>query len=241
MFVPGIKLSRIREKRMEQNHAKRPQVAKKKIMIVDDHPILRKGLSMLINQEPDLVVDGEAEDAQKAMELIETNAPDMVIVDISLPGIDGVELLKMIKLRHPDLPTLVVSMHDEGIFAERVLRAGARGYIMKQEAVDKVLVGIRRVLAGEIFVSSRVTTRIVERLYDGGPGRPSSPLDFLSDREFTVFQLIGQGFGTRQIADKLHLSIKTVESYRSHIKEKLKLESGTDLLKYAIQWVQNNS
>jgi DNA-binding NarL/FixJ family response regulator len=165
----------------------------------------------------------------------------MVIVDISLPGIDGVELLKMIKLRHPDLPTLVVSMHDEGIFAERALRAGARGYIMKQEAVDKVLVGIRRVLAGEIFVSNRVTTRIVERLYDGGPGRPSSPLDFLSDREFTVFQLIGQGFGTRQVADKLHLSVKTVESYRSHIKEKLKLETGTDLLKYAIQWVQNNS
>jgi DNA-binding NarL/FixJ family response regulator len=112
---------------------------------------------------------------------------------------------------------------------------------MKQEAVEKVLVGIRRVLAGEIFVSNRVTTRIVERLYERGPANPTSPLDLLSDREFTVFQLIGQGFGTRQIADKLHLSVKTVESYRSHIKEKLKLESGTDLLKYAIQWVQNNS
>jgi DNA-binding NarL/FixJ family response regulator len=226
---------------MEQNPAGSTSVVKKRIMIVDDHPILRKGLSMLINQEPDLVVDGEAEDAQRAMELIETVRPDMVIVDISLPGIDGVELLKMMKLRHPDLPALVVSMHDEGLFAERVLRAGARGYLMKQEAADKVLVGIRRVLAGEIFVSNRVTTRIVERLLDGGLGKRSWPLDLLSDREFTVFQLIGQGFGTRQIADKLHLSVKTVESYRSHIKEKLRLESGTDLLKYAIQWVQNNS
>ncbi len=225
---------------MERNHTEKSVGTKKRIMIVDDHPILRKGLSMLINQEPDLVVDGEAEDAQKAMELIETTAPDMVIVDISLPGIDGVELLKMIKLRHPDLPSLVVSMHDEALFAERVLRAGARGYIMKQEAVDKVLVGIRRILAGEIFVSNRITTRIVERLFAGTQRRPSSPLDLLSDREFTVFQLIGQGFGTRKIADKLHLSVKTVESYRSHIKDKLKLESGTDLLTYAIQWVQNN-
>lgn len=214
---------------------------KKRIMIVDDHPILRKGLSMLIEQEPDLMVDGEAEDAQKAMELIESLSPDMIIVDISLPGIDGVELLKMIKLRHPDLPTLVVSMHDESLFAERALRAGARGYVMKQEAPDKVLSGIRRVLAGEIFVSSRITTRIVERLLEGGQNRQSFPLDVLSGREFTVLQLIGQGYGTRQIADKLHLSVKTVESYRSHIKEKLKLSSGTDLLKYAIQWVQNNS
>jgi DNA-binding NarL/FixJ family response regulator len=226
---------------MEQKQQIRQDTGKKRILIVDDHPILRKGLSMLINQEPDLVVDGEAEDAKKAMELIETMRPDMAIVDISLPGVDGVELLKNIKLRYPDLPTLVVSMHDESLFAERVLRAGARGYIMKQEAVEKVLVGIRRVLAGEIFVSDRITTRIVERFFDAGSRPLSSPLDVLSDREFTVFQLIGQGFGTRQIAEKLHLSVKTVESYRSHIKEKLKVSSGTDLLKAAIQWVQNNS
>ncbi len=226
---------------MEHKQAARQDTEKKRILIVDDHPILRKGLSMLINQEADLVVDGEAEDARKAMEMIESMKPDMVIVDISLPGIDGIELLKMIRLRYPDLPALVVSMHDEALFAERALRAGARGYIMKQEAAENVLTGIRRVLGGEIFVSNRITTRIVEKFFDSGPGVMNSPLDFLSDREFTVFQLIGQGFGTRQIADKLHLSVKTVESYRSHIKEKLKLESGTDLLKYAIQWVQNNS
>ncbi len=226
---------------MEHKQAARQDTGKKRILIVDDHPILRKGLSMLINQEADLVVDGEAEDARRAMEMIESMKPDMVIVDISLPGIDGIELLKMVRLRYPDLPALVVSMHDEALFAERALRAGARGYIMKQEAAENVLTGIRRVLGGEIFVSNRVTTKIVEKFFDSGPGATNSPLDFLSDREFTVFQLIGQGFGTRQIADKLHLSVKTVESYRSHIKEKLKLGSGTDLLKYAIQWVQNNS
>jgi DNA-binding NarL/FixJ family response regulator len=226
---------------MEHKQAARQDTGKKRILIVDDHPILRKGLSMLINQEADLMVDGEAEDARKAMELIEGMKPDMVIVDISLPGIDGIELLKMVKLRYPDLPALVVSMHDEALFAERALRAGARGYIMKQEAAENVLTGIRRVLGGEIFVSNRITTRIVEKFFDSRPGAMNSPLDFLSDREFTVFQLIGQGFGTRQIADKLHLSVKTVESYRSHIKEKLKLESGTALLKYAIQWVQHNS
>ncbi len=225
---------------MEQNRAAREKPAKKRLLIVDDHPILRKGLAMLINQEPDLVVEGEAEDAHRAMELVESIKPDLIIVDISLPGVDGIDLMKNIKLRYPDMPALVVSMHDEALFAERALRAGARGYIMKQEAVDEVLTGIRRVLAGEIFVSNRVTTKIVEKFFDGNVGAGTSPFDLLSDREFTVFQLIGQGFGTRQIAEKLHLSVKTVESYRSHIKDKLKLESGTDLLKYAIQWVQNN-
>ncbi len=225
---------------MGQDRSVSQSTARKKVLIVDDHPILRKGLSMLINEEPDLVVAGEAEDARRAMEMVESTGPDVVIVDISLPGVDGIDLLKNIKLRYPDLPALVVSMHDEGLFAERALRAGARGYMMKQEALDKVLVGIRRVLAGEIFVSERITTRIVERFFDGGSGTTASPLDGLSDREFTVFQLIGQGFGTRQIAEKLHLSVKTVESYRSHIKDKLKLEKGTDLLKHAIEWVQNS-
>lgn len=213
---------------------------KKRVLIVDDHPILRKGLSMMINQEPDLVVSGEAEDALKAMELIDRVRPDMVIVDISLPGIDGVELLKNIKARFGDLPALVVSMHDESLFAERALRAGARGYIMKQEALEDVLTAIRRVLHGEIFVSSKITTKMLEKLVETDVRKANSPLELLSDRELTVLRLIGQGLGTRQIADNLHLSVKTIESYRMHLKEKLKLTSGTDLLKYAIQWVQNN-
>jgi len=212
---------------------------KKKVLIVDDHPILRKGLSMLINQEPDLTVVAEAENAQLALEMIEAHKPDMLIVDISLPGIDGIELIKTVKLSYRDLPSLVVSMHDESLFAERALRAGARGYIMKQEALEKVLVAIRRVLAGEIFVSDRITTSMLEKLVSSDDKAISSPIGLLSNRELTVFRMIGQGLKTSQIAEKLHLSVKTIESYRAHIKEKLKLSDGTELLKYAIQWVQN--
>ncbi len=226
---------------MELGAERREKGGVKKILIVDDHPIMRKGLSMLINQEPDLAVAGEAGDARKAMELIDSIGPDMVIIDISLPGVDGVELLKNIKLKYNELPALVVSMHDEALFAERALRAGARGYIMKQEAVEKVLDGIRRVLAGEIFVSSTIATKMLEKLVEGDTKKTASPLDFLSDRELSVFQLIGRGMGTRQIAEELHLSVKTIESYRSHIKEKLRLTSGMDLLTYAIQWMQKNS
>jgi len=214
-------------------------MSKKRVLIVDDHPILRKGLSLLINSEPDLTVVAEAENAQQALEKIEAHQPEMLIVDISLPGIDGIELIKTVKLSHRDLPALVVSMHDESLFAERALRAGARGYIMKQEALEKVLVAIRRVLAGEIFVSEKIATSMLEKLVSSEDKAVSSPIGLLSNRELTVFQMIGQGYKTNQIAEKLHLSIKTIESYRAHIKEKLKLNDGTDLLKYAIQWVQN--
>jgi len=214
-------------------------MSKKRVLIVDDQPILRKGLSLLINSEPDLTVVAEAENAQQALEKIEAHQPEMLIVDISLPGIDGIELIKTVKLSHRDLPALVVSMHDESLFAERALRAGARGYIMKQEALEKVLVAIRRVLAGEIFVSEKIATSMLEKLVSSEDKAVSSPIGLLSNRELTVFQMIGQGYKTNQIAEKLHLSIKTIESYRAHIKEKLKLNDGTDLLKYAIQWVQN--
>ncbi|MBA4391327.1 MAG: DNA-binding response regulator [Syntrophus sp. (in: bacteria)] len=214
-------------------------MSKQKVLIVDDHPILRKGLAMLINQEPDLVVIAEADNAQKALEMIDKHKPDMLIVDISLPGIDGIELIKTVKLRYRNLPSLVVSMHDESLFAERALRAGARGYIMKQEALERVLVAIRRILAGEIFVSDRITTNMLEKLVSSDGKATNSAVGLLSNRELTVLRMIGQGIKTSQIAEKLHLSVKTIESYRSHIKEKLKLNDGTDLLKYAIQWVQN--
>lgn len=215
--------------------------AKKKILIVDDHPLLRKGLASVINQTPDLVVQGEAEDARKALEMIEKLQPDLVIVDISLPGVDGVELLSMIRARFGELPSLVLSMHDESLFAERALRAGSRGYMMKQEALEKVLVAIRRVLAGEIFVSNNIATQMIKKLVEGNPQKTASPLELLSNREFTVFQLIGQGIQSRQIAEKLHISTKTVESYRAHIKEKLKLNNAKELMKYAILWVQNHA
>ena len=212
---------------------------KKRVLIVDDHPILRKGLSLLINSEPDLKVVAEADNAQLALEKIEEDKPDLLIVDISLPGIDGIELIKTVRLTHRNLPALVVSMHDESLFAERALRAGARGYIMKQEALDKVLVAIRRVLAGEIFVSEKIATSMLEKLVASEDKAIRSPIDLLSNRELTVFRMIGQGYKTSQIAEKLHLSVKTIESYRAHIKEKLKLADGTDLLKCAIQWVQS--
>jgi DNA-binding NarL/FixJ family response regulator len=199
-------------------------------------------LTLLINQEPDLFVCSEAENAQMALESLDNVVPDMAIVDISLPGIDGIELIKELRLRHKEMPVLVVSMHDEALYAERSLRAGARGYIMKQEALEKVLVAIRKVLEGEIFVSERITTKMLEKFVSvEGVSQAASPIDLLSNRELTVFRLIGQGHKTRQIAERLHLSIKTVESYRAHIKEKLKLGDGTDLLKYAIQWVQISS
>ncbi|MDH5203223.1 MAG: response regulator transcription factor [Nitrospirota bacterium] len=210
-----------------------------KILIVDDHPIFRKGLTQLINQETNFTVCGEAEDTHKALEAISEQKPDLIIVDISLKGIDGIELIKKIKLKYSNLSVLVVSMHDESFFAERALRAGARGYIMKQEAVEKMMEAICKVLNGEIYVSEKIGSKLLEKFIDGKPDKMYSPLEALSDRELEVFQLIGQGLETRQVAKELHVSIKTVESYRAHIKEKLKIKTSTELLRYAIRWIES--
>ncbi|MCX8023040.1 MAG: response regulator transcription factor [Syntrophorhabdaceae bacterium] len=215
------------------------QKRKYKIFIVDDHPIVRKGLSQLINQEPDLTTSGEAEDANTALESIKKNRPDLAIIDISLKGLDGIELIKKIKERYPDILILVVSMHDETLFAERALRAGAKGYIMKQEAIEKVMDAIRKVLKGELYISEKVSENIVKKFIDGKKDPTKSPVEILSDRELEVFNLIGQGYKPRQIADTLHVSVKTVESYRSKIKEKLNLNSSTELIKHAIYWVES--
>ena len=212
---------------------------KKRILVVDDHPIVRQGLTLLINRESDLVVCGEAEEATGAMHVLASARPDVLIVDISLNGPDGIDLLKNVRTTHPMLPVLVLSMHDELIYAERALRAGANGYIMKQEATEKVLVAVRRILNGEIYVSDRIANRMLRHYITGaGTIRDSSIAD-LSDRELEVFRLIGEGHGTRQIADQLHLSIKTVESYQAHIKEKLSLRSARELMQHAIQWNMN--
>ena len=211
-------------------------VKKSKVLVVDDHPIVRQGLALLINRETDLTVCAEAEDARMAMQSITTTKPDILVVDISLNGPDGLDLLKDIRMRHPELPVLILSMHDESIYAERALRAGAQGYIMKQEATEKVLVALRRILSNEIYVSERIANRMLQR-YIGSPGegRPSSVSD-LTDRELEVFRLIGEGHSTRQIAEQLHISVKTVESYQAHIKEKLSLRSARELVQHAIQW-----
>ena len=209
---------------------------KSRVLVVDDHPIVRQGLTLLINRESDLTVCGEAEDAHTAMQSLTATRPDILVVDISLNGPDGLDLLKNVRSRHPDLPVLILSMHDESIYAERALRAGAQGYIMKQEATEKVLVALRRILSREIYVSERIANRMLHR-YIGNPsaGRPSSIAD-LTDRELEVFRLIGEGHSTRQIAEELHISVKTVESYQSHIKEKLSLRSARELVQHAIQW-----
>jgi DNA-binding NarL/FixJ family response regulator len=212
---------------------------KRKIFIVDDHPIVRRGLSQMINQETDLTVCGEADSAQHALESLKKSQPDLMIVDISLQGIDGIELIKIIKTRYENLPVLVVSMHDESLFAERALRVGARGYIMKQEAIEKMMEAIRRVLRGELYISEGVSANIVKRFINGKAENAQSAIEILSDRELEVFQLIGHGVGTRQIADNLNVSIKTVESYRANIKEKLKLKNATELMKHAIHWVNS--
>lgn len=209
---------------------------KNRILLVDDHPIVRQGLSELINHEKDMVMSGTAEDLNKALEAIETLKPDLVIVDISLKGSNGIELLKNIKVRYPKMLVLMLSMHDESLYAVRALRAGASGYIMKQEATEKVLTAIRRVLNGEIYLSEKMEKKMMQQLVGGRAARSGSPIEDLSDRELEVFNLIGQGHGTRQIAEELHLSIKTIESHRAHIKEKLNLKNATELVQYAIQW-----
>jgi DNA-binding NarL/FixJ family response regulator len=210
---------------------------KRTVLIVDDHPIVRQGLAQLIDQEKDLEVCGQAEDAHEAMQAIRQLHPDMVIVDISLKDTSGMELIKDLKIQYPDLPVLTLSMHDEAVYGERALRAGARGYVMKQEATAKVVTAIRRVLAGEVYVSEGMAAKMVSKLVGGGTRTASSPADALSDRELEVFRMIGEGFGTREMAEKLHLSIKTIETYRAHIKDKLGLQDANELLRSAIQRV----
>ena len=209
---------------------------KRAVFVVDDHPLLRQGLALLINQQHDLEVCGEAEEAQAAMHAIAQRKPDILIVDISLNGPDGLDLLKNIRILYPDLPVLILSMHDEAIYAERALRARANGYIMKQEATEKVLVAVRRILHGDVYVSDRMASKMLQQYIGGAPSAIQSRISALSDRELEVFCLIGEGRGTREIAEELHLSIKTVETYQAHIKEKLSLRSGRELIQHAIQW-----
>jgi DNA-binding NarL/FixJ family response regulator len=212
-----------------------PQVKKKTVFVVDDHPLLRQGLALMINREHDLMVCGEAEEAQTAMREIAAKQPDILIADISLNGPDGLDLLKSLRMLYPTLPVLILSMHDESIYAERSLRARANGYIMKAEATEKVLIAVRRILGGEIYLSDRMANKLLHQYVSGSSADVNSRLSALSDRELEVFRLIGEGNSTRQIAEKLHLSVKTVETYQAHIKEKLSLHSGRELVQHAIQ------
>lgn len=211
-------------------------IKKSKVFVIDDHPIVRQGLVQLINREPDLYVCGEAEDTYEALKAMPRVRPDVAIVDISLKGADGIELIKNLKTTTAGLPVLVLSIHDEALYAPRALRAGARGYIMKQEATENVLVALRRVLGGDVYLSDRMTNKMLVRFVGGQTPAQGFLVDRLSDRELEVFRLIGQGHGTRRIAEQLHLSIKTVESYREHIKEKMMLRDASELVRHAVQW-----
>jgi DNA-binding NarL/FixJ family response regulator len=215
--------------------------SKIRVFVVDDHPIVRQGLSQLINREADLMVCGEAEDARTALDAIAPSKPDILIVDVSLDGPDGIELLKTIRSMGSKMPVLMLSMHEESLYAERALRAGANGYIMKQEATDRVLIAIRQILGGEVYVSDRMAQKMMHQ-FIGRPGDAKRfTMDELTDRELEVFRLVGQGHGTRQIAEELHLSVKTVESYYAHIKDKLSLKNARELVQHAVQWVTNQS
>jgi len=214
---------------------------KRRIFLVDDHPITRQGVAVLINQEPDLEVCGEADSAPRAFELLQKTKADLVVVDISLKTISGIELTKNIKAGFPDLPVLIMSMHDESLYAERALRAGAKGYVMKQEASDNIRTAIRHILAGELYLSEKMKEKMLHRLVRNRKDEAVFAIDTLSDREMEVFQLIGNGFGTRQIAAKLNLSVKTIDTYREHLKLKLRIERGADLVCHAIQWVKSEN
>jgi len=221
--------------------AAKPKPVPKRLLIVDDHPMMRTGLAQLIDNEGDLKVCAEADNAGQAITAATRQKFDLALVDISLPDKTGLELIKDLRALHPDLPILVVSMHDEMIYAERVLRAGARGYIMKQEGGQKFLQAIRHVLAGQVFVSEKMSARILENLSSGPGQASSSPVRRLSDREFEVFQMIGQGVTTGQIAARLHLSVKTVEVHRVNIKQKLNLATATELVRYAVRWLDSQA
>lgn len=211
----------------------------KRLLIIDDHPMMRTGLAQLIDNTGDLKVCAEADNAGQAVGLVTKQSFDLVLCDISLPDKNGLELIKDLRALRPELLILIVSMHDEMIYAERVLRAGGRGYIMKQEGGEKFIHAIRQVLAGQIYVSDKMSSRILE-IFSGGKTKPeNSPVARLSDREFEVFQLIGQGKGTRDIAEKLHLSVKTVEVHRANIKAKLGIMTATDLVRFAVRWADS--
>jgi DNA-binding NarL/FixJ family response regulator len=211
-----------------------PGESRHRILVVDDHPIVRQGLRLLLESEPDLVVSAEAENAQQALRSAGASAPDLAIVDLTLPGVGGFELIKALRAMHPLLPVLVLSMHDDAYYAERALRAGAAGYVSKLDAPDMLVRAIRRVLAGQRHLSERAASAVLASL--GGPrSAERSPIERLSDRELEVFRLIGQGLGTRQVAESLCLSVKTVESHRARIKDKLGLKSGIELAQRAVR------
>lgn len=223
---------------MKANPSRPPQPERRRVFLVDDHPMMRDGMGRLIDDEPGLTFCGGAGNAEQALSEIARLRPDLVITDITLPGRSGLDLIKDIKALDPEMPVLVFSMHDEMFYAERALHAGARGYLMKEAGSEKMLEAIHKVLAGEICVSPRIASKILDLFSRQRPRGSSSPIEKLTDREFDVYQLIGQGKTTKEIAGQLHLSHKTVAVHRANIKEKLGIASATELVRHAVRWVE---
>ncbi len=213
----------------------------KRIYIVDDHPLMRKGLAMTIDKEMGYEVCGQAESAEEALAEIVKLAPDAAVVDISLPGMNGIELIKNVLHQKPGLKILVVSRHDEELYAERALRAGAKGYLMKLEAAEILITALRQILNGGIYLSEKIGSKMIMKMTSGNSTKSDDPLDLLSDRELEVFELTGKGLSTREIGEKLHISVKTVESHRANIKDKLQVETSNDLMRHAVRWVEGTS
>jgi DNA-binding NarL/FixJ family response regulator len=212
---------------------------KTQVLIVDDHPVVRDGLTTIINHERDLNVCGEANDAHQALKAITELKPEVVVVDISLKNSDGIELTKNIKAGYPKLSVIVLSIHDESVYAERALLAGAKAYLMKDAASENIVRAIRTVLSGEIYVSNTISKKFLHKIAGDKTSTFKTPIENLSDREFEIFRLIGEGFKASQIAKQLHLSTKTIETYRSRIKEKLNLPNAAELLQYSIKWAKS--
>jgi len=210
---------------------------KKRVFIVDDHPIVRNGLVTLIDHQQDLKVCGDAEEAAQALKSISELKPDIVIVDISLKSSNGIDLTKSIKARYPRLPVIVLSIHDESVYAERALRAGAEAYLMKEVISENIITAIHTVLSGEIYVSDRIGKKFLRNVFKRKSNMRGDPVAMLSNREFEIFRLIGGGYKASQIANRMHLSVKTIETYRARIKEKLNFTDASELLRYAIKWV----
>jgi DNA-binding NarL/FixJ family response regulator len=221
---------------MKTTKTPRGAQGRKRVLVLDDHPITRYGLTQLINREADVEVCGDAATASEALTAIKSACPDLVLADITLPGRSGLEFLKDVQAQYPDLPVLVMSMHDESIYAERVLRAGGRGYIMKSEGGERLLEALRQVLSGQVYVSKNMSAALLDHLTRPRPQSRQATPGVLSDREFEIFQLIGQGLSAKHIGERLNLSVKTVDTHRQHIKQKLNLRTGPELIRQAVRW-----
>ncbi len=217
------------------------QPEKSRILVVDDHPLFREGLRQIIERDTGLTVCGEAANTAEALEAIAQLHPDLVLVDISLGGTSGIDLIKAVKNAYDELPVLVISMHDESLYAERALRAGAMGYVMKQEPTKTVKTAIHKVLGGEMYLSERMSSSVISKFMRGDGDHPASPIEMLSDRELEVFRMLGQGKGTRQIAQDLQVTVATVNSFRNRIKDKLNLKTATEVMLHAIQWCREET